>query len=412
MKRFNITTLTAVLLLAGSSEAFARGFGARGGGFAYGGRGGFAAGGYRSYGGAGAYGGYHAGGYRSYAGTGGFGGYHAGGSQYRAYEGPRGTTVQAGRAGGVTEGPLGGVRAGGAEGVRVTTPGGRTFTSGSAGGVRAGPAGGVHAAGVHAGAVSGPFGGVAGGARFGGVTVGPGGVRIGGGAVGAGHATTFYSPAAFRVQAGYVRGGYYHGAFTAGWVRGYPNAWWPGRWHVANWWVAPVWTGVAAFCAISAPPVIYNYGSNVVIQDNYVYIDGTQVASADQYAQQATQISDAGRTAQPAKDDEWQSLGVFGMVQGDEKTAQHLFQLAVNKDGLVRGNYYDAVGDTTLPVYGSVDKKTQRVAWSIGERKTIVYEAGLQNLTQNETSLLIHYGTDRTQQMMLVRLDEPKNGKT
>jgi hypothetical protein len=36
----------------------------------------------------------------------------------------------------------------------------------------------------------------------------------------------------------------------------------------------------------------------------------------------------------------------------------------------------------------------------------------LQNLTQSETSLLIHYGTDRTQQMMLVRLEEPKDGKS
>jgi hypothetical protein len=387
--------LTTMMLIAGSSEALARGFGARGGGVAVGGHGGYAAGSYR---GGAAYGP--------------AGGYHAGGAQSGTYVGPRGTTVQAGRAGGVTEGPLGGVRAGGVEGARVTTPGGKTFTTGSAGGARVGPYGGVQAAGAHAGAVSGPFGGVAGGARMGGVNVGPGGVRIGGGAVVAGHSTRYYSPTAFRAQAGYVRGGYYHGAFgNAAWVRGYPNAWWPGRWSTANWWVAPVWTSVAAFCAISAPPVTYDYGSNVVIEDNYVFVDGNGVASADQYAQQATQISDAGRAAAPAKDDEWQSLGVFGMVQGDEKTAQHIFQLAVNKEGVIRGNYYDAVADTTLPVYGSVDKKSQRAAWSIGDKKTIVYEAGLQNLTQNETTLLIHYGAERTQQMMLVRLDEPKNGK-
>jgi hypothetical protein len=393
MKRFTIPMLTTMLLAAGSSEVQARGFGARGGGVAVGARGGVAAGGYRGG-----------------AVAGPAGGVRAGGAQSGTYVGPRGTTVQAGRAGGVGVGPAGGIRAGGVEGARVTTPGGKTFTTGSGGGVRVGPAGGVHAGGVHAGAVTGPYGGVTAG-RVGGVTVGPGGVRIGGGAAVVGHSTRFYSPTAFRATAGYVRTGYYHGAFTAGWYRANTAAWWPGRWRVANWWVAPVWTSVAAFCTIPVAPIVYDYGSNVVIEENAVYVDGSQYATADQYAQQATLISDAGRTAQPAKEDEWQALGVFGMVQGDEKTAQHLFQLAVNKDGVIRGNYYDSLADTSLPVYGSVDKKSQRAAWSIGDKKTIVYEAGLQNLTKSEASVLIHFGTDRTQQMMLVRLDEPKNGQ-
>jgi hypothetical protein len=102
--------------------------------------------------------------------------------------------------------------------------------------------------------------------------------------------------------------------------------------------------------------------------------------------------------------------GVFGLVQG-EKTAQHIFQLAVNQTGVVRGNYYDAVADNTLPVYGSVDRKTQRVAWSIGDKKTIVFETGLNNLTQQQTTLLAHYGKERTEEMALVRLEQPAQGQ-
>jgi hypothetical protein len=48
----------------------------------------------------------------------------------------------------------------------------------------------------------------------------------------------------------------------------------------------------------------------------------------------------------------------------------------------VRGNYYNALSDTTLAVYGSVDKKTQRAAWTVGDRKEPAYEAGFANLTQ------------------------------
>ena len=95
------------------------------------------------------------------------------------------------------------------------------------------------------------------------------------------------------------------------------------------------------------------------------------------------------------------TAGVFGIIQGDEKIAQRIFQLAVDKAGVIRGNYYDAVADNTLPVYGSVNPKSQRAAWSIGEKKDIVFEAGLNNLTQTETAALVHYGKDRTEQVAL-----------
>jgi hypothetical protein len=43
----------------------------------------------------------------------------------------------------------------------------------------------------------------------------------------------------------------------------------------------------------------------------------------------------------------------------------------------------------------------QDVAWSIGDKKTTVFEAGLNNLTQEQTTLLVHYGKERTRQMIL-----------
>ena len=47
----------------------------------------------------------------------------------------------------------------------------------------------------------------------------------------------------------------------------------------------------------------------------------------------------------------------------------------MNQAGTIRGNYYDGLMDTTTPVYGSVDKKTQRAAWSIGKKTDRVFEA-------------------------------------
>jgi hypothetical protein len=55
-----------------------------------------------------------------------------------------------------------------------------------------------------------------------------------------------------------------------------------------------------------------------------------------------------------------------------------------------------------------VDRRTQRAAWIIGENKDTVYETGVGNLSQPETTMLVHAGKDRTQQWTLVRLEQPK----
>jgi hypothetical protein len=95
------------------------------------------------------------------------------------------------------------------------------------------------------------------------------------------------------------------------------------------------------------------------------------------------------------------------MVQGSDTNPSKLFQLAVNKAGVIRGNYYDDLTQTTLPAYGQVDSRSQRACWTVGDKKEVVYEAGAANLTQDQTTMLVHLGKTKTQQWTLVRLPEP-----
>jgi len=62
-------------------------------------------------------------------------------------------------------------------------------------------------------------------------------------------------------------------------------------------------------------------------------------------------------------------------------------------------------------VYGSVDKKTQRAAWTVGEKTEPIYEVGIANLTREGTTMLVHFGKDRTQQWNLIRLEQPAESK-
>ena len=47
------------------------------------------------------------------------------------------------------------------------------------------------------------------------------------------------------------------------------------------------------------------------------------------------------------------------------------------------------------------------MAWTIGKAKDRVFDAGLYNLTKEQTPVLVHLGADRTEQMFLVRMKEP-----
>src|SRR5262249_44239017 len=148
----------------------------------------------------------------------------------------------------------------------------------------------------------------------------------------------------------------------------------------------------------------------ITYQDGTVYYGDQPAGTEAQYAEQASAIADAGAQAKPPENEQWQPLGIFAMVKGDETTSHDIFQLALNKEGVLRGNYYNAISDSVTPVAGSLDKKSQRVAWTIGDKKFPVYEAGLFNLTQDQTTMLVHVDKDKTEQLRLFRIEQ-KDGQ-
>jgi hypothetical protein len=59
-------------------------------------------------------------------------------------------------------------------------------------------------------------------------------------------------------------------------------------------------------------------------------------------------------------------------------------------------------------IQGSIDKQTQRAAFTVGENKASIIETGLYILTKDEASCLIHVGKERTELWLLVRLTNPE----
>lgn len=192
---------------------------------------------------------------------------------------------------------------------------------------------------------------------------------------------------------------HYHGRYPGGY-------WWRRATAVAiTGWVAYRW----------ASPIYYGYGDggNVYYENNTVYVDGNEYCSSREYydeaatiAQSVPEISDA-----QAEEIEWMPLGVFALTQEGVNDSNMLLQLAVSKEGVIAGTLFNESTETSRPVEGTVDKETQRAAWSPvdGQNADVVMETGIYNLTEDQATALVHFGPDKTQTWVMVRLDEPED---
>jgi uncharacterized cysteine cluster protein YcgN (CxxCxxCC family) len=191
-----------------------------------------------------------------------------------------------------------------------------------------------------------------------------------------------------------------------GW-RDRPYYWWRPATAVAlTGWIAYAWP----------EPVYYTYGDggNVYYQDNSVYIDGKEACTAEVYYQQAEAIADdvPQLTEQQADEVEWLPLGVFALTHDGVNDSNYLLQLAVSKEGVIAGTLINEETESVRSVEGKVDKETQRAAWKFVDDKNadVVMETGIYSLTKDECTALVHFGPDKTQEIVMVRMDQPEEG--
>ncbi len=223
--------------------------------------------------------------------------------------------------------------------------------------------------------------------------------------------TSRANPAVNAARASDVRNHFgRYDAFNHNWWNRYPNAWsrpwmrdrdpwW--AWGYGGWGNYGSWWGYGS----GYTPTEYDYGDNITYEGDTVYYGSQPAATAEQYYIQADNLA-TGTSSKSANDD-WKSLGVFSLVQGSQTNSTVVFQLAVNKDGAMAGNYYNMLTDEVKPINGAVDKKSMRAAWVVKGVKDVVYDTGFANLLQPQSAILVHFGKSKTQQFSLVRMEKP-----
>lgn len=340
----------------------------------------------------------------------------------RTYETRRGGTVTVGGAGGKGT-TAGGVDVGGGvSGVKIETAGGNTFVRGRGG---VGATDGTNSA-VRGGSFRGAedrYGNARGSARGGTIVSDGTNTRGRFGAVAG--ARDAYGNAVVRGRGIHTVNGYVVGRsqvvavrrgfrgygwyYSPGWYARYPGAWAAVGIATTAWWVGSTWDVVYPYAGTSENLYNYNYGDNVTYEGDTVYYGEKAAATAEQYYEQAEKIADEG---EETDNEEWLPLGVFAVLQEGQTESDKVVQLAINKEGVIRGNLHDKLTDKVTPLTGSADKRTQRVAIRPVGDSTVVVEAGLWNLTQDTLTVLIHLDANQTETRSLVRLSQPENSST
>ena len=208
-----------------------------------------------------------------------------------------------------------------------------------------------------------------------------------------------------------VRDSYHDNRPRADFWKDHPNA---TRRNVNSPYRWATWVALGGWYGLSGDGQYYDYGSggNCYYEDDMVYYEGEPVATAEEYADQAIGFAEAGsgtidQAVESNNDIEWMPLGVFALVHEDKGDPTFFMQLQIAKDGTISGTYLNSAKDTSQTIQGSVDKESQRAAWTVGDNPNTVIETGLYNLTKDEAPALIHFGTEKTQQWLLVRMEDP-----
>lgn len=155
-------------------------------------------------------------------------------------------------------------------------------------------------------------------------------------------------------------------AFTPAWYAMYPQAWRPAKspadcWQTADVATVNTWLG---------QPVRAS-GTTADDAGGVVTAGGTGGDDVAADGLRSVLVLPAGhQNAVGPTDADWLPLGVFAVVSpGSPQSSDHApsyQQLAVDRQGTIKGNFYDAISGTVQPIAGVVDRGTLMASWTVG----------------------------------------------
>lgn len=175
--------------------------------------------------------------------------------------------------------------------------------------------------------------------------------------------------------------------FSNDWYKHHPNAW---HWHNNDNWEVATAAGVVGWLGWqTARP----YNTNTV----YIY-DPVPVQTVIVNGQPQVVL-------EPGNPGDWMTLGSYSLMTGSGDPGTRILQLSVDKQGNIRGSYYDMITNNTNNVIGLIDKNTQQVRWTLDSNSQLTFVATLDQLTQPQGVVNVKLPGGQVQQWQLVRME-------
>jgi hypothetical protein len=102
---------------------------------------------------------------------------------------------------------------------------------------------------------------------------------------------------------------------------------------------------------------------------------------------------------------QWLTLGAYTLRTSDGDQGTRILELAVDKQGRVRGSYFDMITNATQNVFGMIDQNTQQARWSLETNRQLTFVTTLDQLTQPQGVVNVKLPGGRVQQWQLVRME-------
>ena len=162
-------------------------------------------------------------------------------------------------------------------------------------------------------------------------------------------------------------------AFTPDWYAKHPQAWRPAK-SSADWWKTADVATVSAWLGQPVQPVQPVTAAGTAADSGGAV---TTAGGADIGADglQSVLVLPAGhQNAVGPADSDWLPLGVFAVVPpgvAQQSGQSHNYQqLAIDRQGTIRGNFFDTISGTVQPITGTVDRTalnaTSKASWTVG----------------------------------------------
>lgn len=191
--------------------------------------------------------------------------------------------------------------------------------------------------------------------------------------------------------------------FSAGWYADHPGAWQythpnADAWAAASFGATAAWIGATA----------YDDGGEYTTTGDNADPDNEGDYTADSVlAEQPAVAANVSGDGQAADGGDWLSLGVYALEPpaGGEK---ELMQLAVSKEGEIKGVYYNADDNLSENITGQVNKTTQQATWNVVSTPELQFSASLKTLTSATGEVNVDAPNGVQQTWFTARLQEPQ----